>query len=250
VELYKSTGLRFKSGAGKGSQKTIWFCLCALCLYFLLISCGIEDYVYLEPVDSVSSTGGTSARIITPNNSGTQEFRYYAIFYRVYISDISVAGSITTSEQRYTINPALSSHYNTINPYTTNDNISPSSVGTVFSSLKYYPLYVNNGSVNVPMSQLLTTAASFTIELEFPVDPLGPYLKTGGGAELRLRRASDGFTPIPDRRFINSTELTDENSITENSNADIEKKTGMTLPYRYTYVSMYIAAAGTDKNFT
>jgi hypothetical protein len=264
VGLQKNAGLsRFRGRAGGGFGKTILklFWRRVLCCVFLFASCGIENYVYLEPVEYVTSVGATSANITIPNNSGDPNFRYYAIFYRIYISDQSI-DSIGTSGQRSVINQALATHYNTINPYTVNDNISPSSIGTVFSSLKYYPLYVEIGSANISMAQILQYSASIHIApltLGSTVDIVfanaGPYLRvnyspTSSSPDLPLRRSADGFTVSPDRSFFNSTELTNDGNITENRNADVERNPNMTTSSRYTYVSLYIAATGIDNNFT
>jgi hypothetical protein len=237
--------------------------LYVLCCVFLPVSCGIEDYTYLEPVEYVRSQGSTSANIIIPDNNSNQYFRYYAIFYRIYISDQSI-DSITTSEQRRAINSALASHYSTLDRYAANDNISPSSVGTTFSSLKYYPLYVQIGT-EYPMSQVLTSnplptlqpiAQNNTVDIVFA--NAGPYLKInynlGDSGELPLQRSADQFTARPNRSFFNTTgtgNLTDENSISDNSNADVERNPAMTSGgSQHTYVSLYIVATGLDNNFT
>jgi hypothetical protein len=208
-------------------------------------------------VEYVTSAGSTSARISIPDNSSSAEFRYYAVFYRIYISDQTI-DSITTSQQRYTINRALSSHYNTIDPYTRNDNTSPSSVATVFSSLKYYPLYAEINLTNASMSQILTDASPYNVSpgsvVELVFANTGPYLQISGfPGELPLRRSADGFTANPNRSFFNSTgtgSLSDGSGVSENSNADVETNPYMSFPDRHTYVSLYIAAAGIDKNFT
>jgi hypothetical protein len=256
VELHRRLSLS-RNVYGKKFLET--FRLCVLYCIFSLVSCGIEDYVYLVPTEYVNSVGSTSARISIPDNSSSAEFRYYAIFYRIYISDQNI-DSITTSQQRYTINHALASHYNAIDPYTRNDNISPSSVPTVFSSLKYYPLYVEVNSAIVSMSQILADNSSLSyhvspgsvVELVFANS--GPYLQISGLAgELPLRRSADGFTANPNRSFFNSTgtgSLSDGSIVSENSNADVETNPYMSFPDRHTYVSLYIAAAGIDKNFT
>jgi hypothetical protein len=223
-----------------------------LCCAVLFVSCGIENYVYLEPVEYVTSQGSTSAHITLPNNS-SQEFRYYVIFYRIYISDQSIDG-ITTSEQRRIINSALASHYSTIDPYTANDNISPSSVGTVFTSVKYYPLYVEISPMIVSMDQILQFTSSGTVDIVFA--NTGPYLRVNSpspSGELPLRRSADRFTVSPNRSFFNSTgsgSLSDESRISETSNADVERNSSMTSSRRYAYVSLYIAATGIDNNFS
>lgn len=220
----------------------------------------------MVPVEQVSSVGATSASITIPDNDSDPNFRYYAIFYRIYISDRDVP-SITTSNERSIVNPALASHYNTINPYTANDNISPSSVGTVFSSLRYYSLYAEVNGTEYPMSRILTDPDSWLTGLqtiarnhivEIVFADAGPYLKitygsSGDSGELPLRRSADRFTARPDRLFVNSTgtgNLTDETNISESTNADVERNQSMSFPDRYTYVSLYIAAAGLDSNFT
>jgi hypothetical protein len=226
----------------------------------IFFSCGIENYVYLEPVSYISTTGVTSAVVTIPDNSTNQYFRYYAVFYRIYISDVNLA-TVTTTQDRSSINPTLASHYNTLAPYTDNDNISPSSVGTVFTSLRYYPLYVQLGSsLFSSMQQILGKAVvspGDTVEFNFTVNTgtgTEPYITHNSySGELPLRR-SDDFTARPNRTFINTTgsnNLTDENIITSNINADIEKHPNNNYNnYNYTYISLYIAAAGIDNNFT
>jgi hypothetical protein len=225
-----------------------------LCYALLFFSCGIENYVYLEPVEYVALQGSTSAVITLPSNS-SPEFRYYAIFYRIYISDQSI-DSITTSGQRSAINSALASHYNRIDPYTINDNISPSSVGTVLTSLKYYPIHVEVNSMGVPtivsMDQILQSSSPGTFDIVFA--NIGPYLQINSSSpsgELPLRRSANGFTASPNRTFLNSTgsgSLTDESRISDNSNTDVERNP--TSSGQYTYASLYIAATGIDSNFS
>jgi hypothetical protein len=247
----KQGGMR--NGSGKTILKVSW--LHILWSVFLFVSCGIENYIYLEPVEYVTSQGSTSARITIPNNS-SQEFRYYMIFYRIYISDQSIDG-ITTSEQRRIINSTLQSDYNYIDPYTINDNISPSSVGTAFSTRKYYPLYVEivnppNAPEIVSMDRILNSTSSGTIDIVFA--NTGPYLRESFSSlgELPLRRSA-GFTASPNRSFFNSTGsggLSDESRISETSNVDVERNSSMSSSSRYAYVSLYIAATGIDNNFS
>ena len=229
----------------------------------VFFSCGIENYVYLEPVSYISTTGTSSAIISIPSNTGS-EFRYYAIFYRIYISDANLA-SITTTEDRTSINPTLASHFNTLAPYTDNDNVSPSSVGTAFTSLRYYPLYVQLGSSILSMQQTLGVSPSPPLPVIAPGNVVEfNFVNTGTGPHLRLntypndlpiRRAQDSFTARPDRTFLNNTSvsnaITDESIIDSTTNADIEKHPNR-LPanvYDKVYVSLYIAAAGIDNNF-
>ncbi|MDR1143799.1 MAG: hypothetical protein LBK77_06225 [Spirochaetaceae bacterium] len=223
--------------------------LSALCC----LSCGMEDYVYLEPVTSAYSTAVSSAVITTPSNSSTY-FRYYTIFYRIYISDLDLSG-ISSDAERRNINPALASHYNTLDPYTTSDNISPSAIGTVFNNLRYYPLYGSlDQSGEIPMYQILDNRSAETIRLDFTDTSAGPFMTTtySPGSTFFLFRAG-GFTQRPDRLFYHSSgsgNLSDDSIISSTVNTDVERKTNISASQRYTYVSMYIAAEGIDSNYT
>jgi hypothetical protein len=240
----------------------------------VLASCGLEVYPMLNPVVDAYSIGVSSAVITIPNNTST-EFRYYSILYRIYISDIVLTG-ITSDSQRNTINPALASHYNTINPYTTRTNVTPNAIGTVFSNLHYYPLYVSvDKSREIAMYQLLsnhqTLSGSYpttnihnlnagdTVYLDFTDAADGPYMTIRYGipppdttGRLYLFRAKNNFTPIPsDRLFFKSTDILNESFITTSTNADVEPKSNLILANpKQAYVSMYILSIGYDGNYS
>jgi hypothetical protein len=223
----------------------------------------MEDYAYLEPVDSAYSIGVSSAVITIPNNSSSY-FRYYTIFYRIYISDLDLS-SISSDSQRRDINPALASHYNTLNPYTTNDNVSPNAIGSVFSNLYYYPLFVSMNKVNdIPLYQVLSDQTTGgipplvtgeTVNLDFTDTSQGPFMTLSyyGSTKLFLFRAGS-FTARPDRLFYHTSgtgTLSDDTIISSTVNADTERKTPINpASQKYTYVSMYIMAAGIDSNYT
>jgi hypothetical protein len=237
-----------------------------------LFSCGIEDYIYLDPVENAYAVGVSNAIITMPNNSSSY-FRYYTIFYRIYISDIVLA-SITSDSQRNTINPALASHYNTIDPYTTNDSVSPNAIASVFNNLKYYPLHVSTDKSNeFAMYQLLSTSPSGSlpfsyqsidngdiINLDFTDTANGPYMvinyaspayTTYPAFPLYLFRAKERFTPLPDRLFYHTADLIKPEYLTSNINADVERKTNIIdANPKQVYVSMYILATGIDNNYT
>jgi hypothetical protein len=225
----------------------------------------MEDYIYLEPVNSSYSVGVSSAVITIPNNSGNDYFRYYTIFYRIYISDLDLSG-ISSDSQRRDINPALASHYNTLEPYTTNNNISPNALGTVFTNLHYHPLFISLDKINdIPMYQVLSDqtaggipsmVAGGTIRLDFTNDSsMGPFMTLSyhGDTRLFLFRAS-GFTQRPDRLFYHTSgsgSLSDDTIISSTVNVDVERKTTVNpASQKYTYVSMYILATGIDNNYT
>lgn len=235
-----------------------------------VLSCGIEDYIYLRPVEIAYAEDISRGRIIIPNNSGNTYFRSYTIFYRIYISDLSLS-SITTSSERQNINPALASHYSTLEPYTTNDKVSPNAIGSVFNSLHYYPLYVTfNRSDDIALYQLLGNQSygsipsadslagiGSTVHLDFTSSSIEPFMKLDHDPALStfyLFRAGD-FTARPDRFLKNTTgpnQITDSTIITGMVNADVEKNANNNPAntVKYTYVSMYILASGIDSNYT
>ncbi|MDR1929412.1 MAG: hypothetical protein LBQ44_02165 [Treponema sp.] len=233
----------------------------------VFFSCGIENYIYLEAVQYVNVTGVNSAVVQIPDNTGMSEFRYYAVYYRIYLSDQSLE-SITTDYQRSQINPALASHYNAIDPYTSNDNVSPNAIASVFSSLNYHSLYYFDASTNseYSSSQLLLHSGGppgFTglipyvsgVNFSF-ITSAGASLtitdSSGTSSPLYLYRSQDRFTPRPSRLFVNTTgagNLSDPSIISGNVNADVERKTTMSSSNRYAFVSLYIVAVGMDNNY-
>jgi hypothetical protein len=161
-------------------------------------------------------------------------------------------------------NSTLTSHYNTLRPYTDEtNNISASQVGSVFNNLLYSELAVSGANIQT----LLGPSGSLSLDIQF-IDTAAsgdiPYI-TIGGTQYPLRRnwtvrgysppsgAPSAFTPLPTGtgyNFTRSEELCDWNK--SNSNWDISTKTGTSWSSgtgQYAYVSLYIAARGMDTNF-
>jgi len=225
-----------------------------LLLLFLFFSCGLETYVYLNPVESITIRGMNSVSIILPKEQPANYFRYYTIYYRIYISDVNLT-SITNDTQRRQINPNLANHYNVLDPYTTSDNVSPNALESVFERLKYHFLYIDAAgtarSINTVLDITVLGFAVFNamVELDFTVNP--PVMTVNSGTPFVLNRASTNFTPRPDRLFVNTTgtgNLSDSSIISDVVNADVERiEAGSGL---FTYVSMYIFAVGIDENYS
>ena len=213
-----------------------------------LLSCGLEDYIYLEPVDP-PGTGDLTKTTITlpPSGSQPQEFRSYIIFYRIYIgSDIPLPSD--NDSQYINTNIALDQDYNALKPYTSNDNVSPSAILSVLNGRRYHPLALSFDGTSEVSGSILT--GSGNISLDFTNDTTKRAFLTYGGNEYYLFRAG-GFTQLPNRRFLNTTgsgDLADSSKITSETNIDVAGKDGGGIG-SYTYVSMYILAFGTDKNF-
>jgi len=190
-------------------------------------SCGIDSYIYLDPVTSVNSTMNYKAVLRLPNSSDTITIDFapgknptmtganqrlgndYSIYYRIYLSD-SLEQTVNTADIRTRVNSALDLDWKAFEPYTVDSNNNASQVASLFSNRKYYPIEVNSSG------QLLRS--------------------TGNSA----------FNPKPaNRLFINSDDLIDRTYMTATDNADVQDKSGATGKL-YTYVSMYIVMTGID----
>ncbi|MDR0390141.1 MAG: hypothetical protein LBH73_08725, partial [Spirochaetaceae bacterium] len=62
----------------------------------LLFSCGIEDYIYLDPIPSSNVIRSSPTRVtVAIPSPPTAYFTNYVIFYRIYISGTDVSSEIT-----------------------------------------------------------------------------------------------------------------------------------------------------------
>jgi hypothetical protein len=227
-----------------GFGKTPWKILLA-CVF--LLSCGIEDYPYIYPipVDNLRQESNYQARIIIPNsNLGNMYFSHFAIFYRLYISDIYEQ---SPSESNFgTINSTLNSDYNRVKPYIGNDSMGSSSIASLFNNMNYYTLAVE-GEISID-SVLSTSSFNRTLLIDFSQTPGSiPYLTVGSATQYRLQRSDGGgnFELLPEHGyFTNSPELRNPANISESHiNADITDLANA-INRRYTYIAMYIVAIG------
>ncbi|MDR2901272.1 MAG: hypothetical protein LBV20_07130 [Treponema sp.] len=211
-----------------------------LLLFFIFISCGIEDYIYLNPVPagSIDEQLGTNARINLPNSSESEYFRYYTIFYRIYFSTADITGSIS-EERLSSISSSLSQDYFYIKPYTNvtaNDtSISPSNIEITFSRRNYYRI-----AIEEDIEKLLSINANGKLlTLDF-LDTEGadfPYL-TLDGSLYQLRRSIESSSS--DYSFNNQQILSSDNS----------KDTVTINNATQCYISLYIVKEGMDMNFS
>jgi len=233
--------------------------LCCLVMFFFsggFFSCGIEELIFLEPVEDVSFIGVTQGRLTIPNTSASNYFRNFTIYYRIYLSDFSTT-SITTNDERRNIHSNLASHYNVIEPYIIDENRVFTST-SIFTSRGYFPLYLSTDKTNgFAVHDLLTkqgyspfppVTPGGTISFDFTDSTIGPFMRLSydtTSTTLFLFRASGDFTPLPDRQFFLRSDMF---STTTEVNADIEQKTGVTP--QSAYVSLYIIAIGIDNSFS
>lgn len=214
----------------------------------MLVSCGLETYVYFYPVtDIFTPSGGTSrTSTITLPSSQPPEFTNYLIYYRIYLTNLSNAEVPTftgvTSDILYAVNPQLASHYAYLEQFTLDDYTPTSSIDMEFRNRGYFALSVSPDGINEkPIEQVLDTITG-TLQIMFFDDPY-PSLTDTSNNKYYLFRAKD-FTSQPGRRFTNPDQL--ENYTPTNLvNADVQFKADVS-PTPYAYVSMYIVASGYD----
>jgi len=222
-----------------------------------LMSCGLEAFDYIDyiPDGNVTMWDVTRATIRLPGTGadgyGTF-FDNFIIFYRIYISAEQFSATILTSDQRSAINPALNSDYNSILSTTdkTSTTVNTSNLEAFFYNRNYFQLTLEGANISTILS---SGSLGRTLEIEFPYR-LGetPTLNLGSTRYI-LQRAVIGpsmsFSPLPENRyFLNHSDLYDnDNAIDKRINADVAGRSTASPPNRYTYVSMYIAAAG--KNY-
>jgi hypothetical protein len=232
-------------------NKFKFFFLLALGIW--LGSCGIEDYIYLYPVQdgniNVRLTEYASIRLPSADLADNLYFTNFAIFYRIYVSDILISALITPGEQMRTINTTLYSDFNSIYPSSSSNSSSTSvntSVGSLFSTRRYYELELEGANIE---SVLDSGALGLEMSIDFPSQiNIKPSLTIGGVSYILWRSTgNDTFNPVPDRYFINSDELNRTENAVSTVNGDVVDKAGISGK-RYAYVSMYIAKIGRDTN--
>lgn len=221
----------------------------------LLISCGIEDFMFLHPVPSgniVSVEFNHRVTVLLPNID-TDEYYYFtnfAIYYRIYVSDEFFP--TIQRDNMSALNPTLLSDFNFFLQYTDTEDPSSSSMGILFRNRNYYRLMLQSSSMDTMLSQ---SSMGKTISLDFITSsPQSPPALVIDGVRHDLMRSNGNrlFTPVPENRlFFNTPELHDTANLTSTINADVVGRTNLSAGGdHYTYTAMYIVATGIDSSFT
>jgi hypothetical protein len=210
-----------------------------------LFSCGIDNYIYLEPVGSgnVAVISNTYATVNLSSMSENIYFKYFALYYRIYISGLPLSGTVST-DLFTAVNSYLSSDYNAFAPYLNNTSIS-TSVDTLFTNRQHRRIALEGASIEDVLAVDRTT-----IVFDFAQNPGStPYLQIGGQEYLLQRSNGNGiFFPEPSNRyFFNTSDLNSSANATSSVNADVANAD--ISGARYTYVALYIVATGMDNNF-
>ena len=224
---------------------SLHFALCSLlfviCSLFLL-SCGIEDYPFINPIPQGNIIQAMNNRAVVriPSDSPGSTFTNFAVFYRIYVSDIPQAS--TTINSYSAINPTLASDYNSFRTYIDSTTQVNANMDSLFQGKGYKYLGLQDGNINTVLS---SSAFGQSLTFDFTSSKL-PTLTLGNSTYVLWRSNGGGlFSPRPDRSFINSNELSNPDNINNQINADVVNKTGMPDGgMRYTYAAMFIVAVG------
>jgi len=225
----------------KKSQNFLCSLLFVICT-LLLSACGIEDIPFINPIPQGNITQQLNNRAVVRIPSDFDDsFSYFAVFYRIYVSDILQASTTTTSIFS-AINSTLSSDYNNFSNYidsTTQVNVD---MDRVFQNRNYKYLCFENENISNILSR---SALGQSLVFDF-TSSKRPTMSLGNKTYVLWRsNGGDLFRPMPDRYFINSIELSSPDNINNQINADVVNKTG--IPdgeMRYTYAAMFIVAVG------
>ena len=220
-----------------------------LCPLFFLLSCGIEDYPYLYPVpqSNITTEMNSLARVRIPNNNISPPFSHFAIFYRIYVSNIDELSP--TSGIYSKINPTLNTDYNVFFPYVDSSTQVNTNMDSLFARQGYKYLALEGIDIN---SELDSDIFGYTIKFDFTSSKKPSLsIEDSSGSTINgpfnLFRSNDSgsFTPRPNRYFVNSNELWNSNNINADYNADVVNFSGIADNVKhYTYVAMYIVAVG------
>jgi len=221
----------------------VWFVVFVVHFSLFLGACGIEDFPVIPPfpASNITRQFNDRATVSIPNDYTGTAFSNFAVYYRIYVSDIPQ--SSTSSESVFpTINPALNSDYNAFRGYigsTTTVNVD---MDRVFQGRNYKLLTLE------PNDNILSSPSIFGTNIIFDFSSSRAPTMTAGSNTYTLWRSDGGglFSPQPDRLFRNREELYRIENISSTINADVQAKTGVTDGRLYTYAAMFIVAVGVN----
>jgi hypothetical protein len=223
-------------------QSSVFYFLFTIC-YLLFCSCGIEDYPFINPIHDGNIIREFTSRAVIriQSDSPGTTFTNFAVFYKIYVSDILLPSTTSTSSYA-SINSALVSDYNTFSGYinsTTQVNVD---MNKLFSDRGYKYLGLENGNISNVLSP---SSLGQSLTFDFSSSKM-PTLTLGNSTHVLWRSDGGGlFSPRPDRYFRNNGELWNPANITNQINADVVNKADLADgDMRYTYAAMFIVAVG------
>jgi len=244
-------------------------------LFFLALAalffgaCGLlvgEPFIDPVPEADITRHGNDRAEIYLRSYSPHDAFSQFTIFYRIYVSDVSIPA--TTTDTFPAINPILQQNFNSVYPFIDSDTLFGTNMHNLFSGINFRYLFLANAAnltgtalveANVPVlsiDQVLGRSlfyrpnAELILEFDFSQSQQVPVLRIGSDEFILLRAESHpgigSFNPRPEhRRFINHDDLREYDYINVNFNADVANRAGLTgIDRRFTYVAMFIVGVG------
>jgi hypothetical protein len=232
----------------------------ALPLALLLGSCGIENYLFLYPVSpgNIRMELNSLATIVLPNINTSEYgyFRYFSLYYKIYLSDAQESGEIQPSQQSLQrVNPALYSDYAVLEPYANNETSVTTSLASLFRGRNYHTLMLRDVNIETILDK---NSLGRTISLDFAQLPgTYPSLRVTtdiAGVEdsyvLYRSNGNGAFSPMPHQYLVNTSDLRRSDYLTTNFNADVVGNSSLPAgAIRYAYVSVYIVVFGMDDNY-
>ncbi|MDR1802327.1 MAG: hypothetical protein LBQ94_01860 [Treponema sp.] len=223
-------------------KKSLSFC--ALLLTLLFCACGIEDFPVLPPIpqSNVIQQFNDRATVYIPNDYVGTAFTNFAIYYRIYVSDI--LQSSTSSESIFsTINPVLAADYTAFKGYIDSTTAISVDMDRVFQGRNYKLLALESND------NILSSSSVFGTNIEFNFSSSRAPTMTAGSNTYTLWRSDGGglFSPQPDRLFRNREELYRTENLVPTINADVQQpRSGVAEGHLYTYAAMFIVAVGVN----
>jgi len=210
---------------------------------------------FIEPVPQadVEQSMGNLATVDLRNYSPHPAFSHFAIFYRIYISDILEMAPQPVNFNA--INPVLHTNFNQIYPFIDSDDHIGQNMHNVFTGMNFRYLALAGGyNIDEVLGNALFSRPleERRLEFEFGTGQI-PFMRIGSDV-FSLWRAinhlggTPHFTPYPDRFFRNTDDLRNtENLIADRNAPDVQDRAGIAaIDRNFTYVAMFIVAVGLD----
>jgi len=208
-------------------------------------SCGIDTYIYMEPISADSVTWDALNKKISftlPSGQIQNYFNEYIVYYRIYFSSTDKESLTIGIGDLSGISPQLYTDYYRINPYTTNSDSAPVLLQSLFeNTMKYSKLTFGEQVVTTSQLSIINSAetpldknsSGNLVVIDFNLKAsniIHPILSISGNNNRILRTEVQGL--VPSRDFIYSSNMAGE---------DVDG-----ISNSYSYVAFYIVAKGTD----
>jgi len=224
--------------------------------FFCLLSCGLESFYYIDNIPYSEIQDTVSATIMLPSSGDEgygNYFTHFIIFYRIYISDMQERGRIaeaaTNNVNNKQLNTALNSDFSNLYSYTdkTSTNVSTANLENTFLNRKYFKLELEGRDI-INVLGIRSLGRRLTIQFD-QTSGVRPTLILENDTPYNLLRDKDSIgvnaSPVMrSRNFLNHPDLYNPANAVADVNADVAKDSKPNADFRYTYVSMYIAATG------